>query len=75
MVVKKIAYMDDLYVNENFRHMGIAKKLYSEAESRAIQMGAERLDLIVWEFNEVAKKFYESLGMKTQRYIFEKNCK
>jgi len=72
MVVKKIAYMDELYVNEKFRHMGIAKKLYLEAENRAIQMGAERLDLMVWEFNDVAIKFYESLGMKAQRYILEK---
>ena len=28
--------------------------------------------LMVWSFNEKALIFYEELGMKTQRYIFEK---
>ena len=35
-------------------------------------MGASRIDLMVWEFNECAKELYASLGMKPQRYIFEK---
>jgi hypothetical protein len=34
-------------------------------------MGAERLDLMVWDFNEDARKFYEKMGMKPQRYIYE----
>ncbi len=72
MVEMKTAYMDDLVVDENFRNNGIAKILFSKAEKVAIEKGAKRLDLMVWAFNEKAIKLYEELGMKPQRYIYEK---
>lgn len=72
MIDKKIAYMDDLCVDEKFRGKGIGKKLFSFATEIAKKKGAERLDLMVWSFNEKAINFYEELGMKPQRYIFEK---
>ena len=72
MVTMRTAYMDDLVVDENFQRRGIARKLFAEAEKRAKALGAERLDLMVWSFNESAKNLYESLGMKPQRYIYEK---
>lgn len=72
MVTMRTAYMDDLVVDEKFQRRGIAKKLFVEAEKRAKALGAERLDLMVWSFNESAKNLYESLGMKTQRCIYEK---
>ena len=34
-------------------------------------MGAGRLDLMVWGFNETAFAFYEKMGMQVQRYILE----
>lgn len=72
MVDKKIAYMDDLCVDENVRGKGIGKKLFDYVSKKANEKGAKRLDLMVWEFNQNAIKFYEELGMKPQRYIFEK---
>lgn len=72
MVEMKTAYMDDLVVDENFRNNGIAKKLFNKAEKIAIEKGAKRLDLMVWSFNEKAIKLYEELGMRPQRYIYEK---
>lgn len=72
MVKKKIAYMDDLCVDERFRGQGVGKELFSFVSNMAKKKGAERLDLMVWSFNEKALIFYEELGMKTQRYIFEK---
>ena len=71
----KMAFMDALYVDENFRSEGIGKKLFFETERIAKENGAKRLDLTVWNFNENAIKFYESLGMVVQRYTFEKELK
>lgn len=72
MLKKRTAYMDALCVDERFRGQGIWKELFSFVSNMAKKKGAERLDLMVWSFNEKALIFYEELGMKTQRYIFEK---
>ena len=72
MVNKKIAYMDDLCVDEKFRGKGIGKELFSYVSNIVKEKGANRLDLMVWSFNKNALNFYEELGMTTQRYILEK---
>ena len=72
MVEDTIAYLDDLCVDERFRHCGIGKALMERAQQLAKEKGASRLDLMVWEFNRAALQFYRSLGMEPQRYIFEK---
>ena len=65
------AYVDDMYVAPAFRRRGVATALFREAEALAKAKGAVRLDLMVWNFNENALAFYQSLGMKPQRYILE----
>lgn len=72
MLIKKTAYMDALVVSEKYQNKGYAKELFYETERRAKSMGATRIDLMVWGFNQHAIELYASLGMKTQRYIFEK---
>ena len=71
MVKRRTAYMEDLCIDESCRGKGIGKRLFLYAKDEAVKMGAERLDLMVWDFNENARKFYESMGMKPQRYIYE----
>ena len=71
MVKRRTAYMEDLCVEESCRGKGIGKELFLFSKKLAEKMGAERLDLMVWDFNEDARKFYESMGMKPQRYIYE----
>lgn len=72
MVEMKTMYIEDLIVDRNFRGKGIASQLYEEMEERGRNTGAKRLDLMVWEFNSDAKRFYEKQGMRPQRYIYEK---
>lgn len=72
MVEMRTAYMDDMVVDSNYQRKGIAKKLFKTVEAEAKKLGAKRLDLMVWEFNKSAIELYKSLGMKPQRYIFEK---
>ena len=71
MVNRRTAYMEDLCVDEACRGNGIGKDLFLYAKDMAANMGAERLDLMVWDFNEGARKFYEKMGMNPQRYIYE----
>lgn len=73
MVKRRTAYMDDLCVDEAYRGKGIGRFLYEHVKMRAKEMGAERLDLMVWDFNENARRFYEKMGMKPQRYIMEEH--
>lgn len=72
MVEMKTMYIEDLIVDRNFRGKRIASQLYEEMEERGRNTGAKRLDLMVWEFNSDAKRFYEKQGMRPQRYIYEK---
>lgn len=73
MVERCTAYLEDLCVAVPFQHQGVGKALYQEAERLARKKGAVRMDLMVWSFNQSAIRFYESLGLRPQRYIFEKN--
>lgn len=69
--IEKSIYIDDIFVLEEFRHQGIATRLYNQIESIAKDIEAKRIDLTVWQFNKTAMKFYKSLGMETQRKILE----
>ena len=67
MVPKKTVYIEDIYVSEQYRKQGTGSCLYQAVEKLARDIGAERIDLCVWSFNEAALRFYEKAGMKPQR--------
>ena len=67
-----IAYVDDMFVHPSYHGQKIATTLFHEMEQKAKELGATRIDLMVWEFNESAQELYRSLGMTPQRYILEK---
>ena len=50
----------------------IRKRLFEENEKRIRTMKISRIDLMVWNFNKDAISFYQSIGMKVQRCILEK---
>jgi len=56
--------IDDLCVNEKYREKGIGKKLFEEIVIFGKENGVKCIELMVWEFNQDAIKFYESMGMK-----------
>ena len=68
---RKVAYMDDLGVLKKYRNQGIGKRLYNEGKKLALEFGVESLELMVWEFNIDAIKFYESENMKARSRIME----
>ncbi|MBQ6367434.1 MAG: GNAT family N-acetyltransferase [Erysipelotrichaceae bacterium] len=63
----KTLYIDDLCVDERSRGKGIGRSLYNYAVDYARENGFYNVTLNVWECNESAKRFYESLGMQIQK--------
>ena len=59
-------YVDDICVDETMRGRRIGSALYGAVKEFAVQKGCYNITLHVWECNPGARKFYESLGMKTQ---------
>lgn len=64
-------YIDDLCVDENCRGKHIGKAVYAHILQYARAIGCDSVTLNVWAFNESAKGFYESLGMKPQKIGME----
>ncbi|MBE6038550.1 MAG: GNAT family N-acetyltransferase [Anaerofustis stercorihominis] len=67
----KTLYIDDLCVDENVRGQKIGTKLYNHVVDFAKEQGFYNVTLNVWELNQSAKKFYESLGLKVQKTYME----
>lgn len=65
--------LDNIYVRPQFRHRGIASALYRAVELWAREIGAKRVELHAWAFNETAMAAYQAWGLKPQRYVLEKN--
>ena len=68
---RRYAYIDDICILPDFRHMGVGKALYDALAERIRPMGIRKVELKVWAFNESAMGFYEALGMKPQNIIME----
>lgn len=64
-------YVDDLCVDPASRRQGVARALMEAVKETARAEGCFNVELNVWEFNESARKFYESIGMTTQRRNME----
>ena len=62
----KILYVSTVYVDEDFRRMGLGRKLMSELEARAITLGVNtiRLDTFDWQ----GSTFYPKLGYEEVGY-------
>lgn len=59
----KTLYIDDLCVDENARGQHIGKALFDYVTEFAKKQGCYDITLNVWENNDSARKFYESMGM------------
>lgn len=64
-------YIEEFCVKSNYKRRGIGKTLFSYIKKYAKELGLSSLQLTVWEFNEGARYFYESLGMITRNRRME----
>ena len=71
--IKTIYYIiDDLGVEEASRHNYIGTKLYSFTLEYAKRIGCYNLTLNVWADNKDALKFYEKIGLHSQKIAMER---
>ena len=68
----KTLYIDDICVDEKARGMHIGKSIYEYIINYARDINCYNVTLNVWNGNENAKKFYESLEMRVQKTTMEK---
>lgn len=75
MYPKTIMYLDDLCVDNNYRHQGIGKALYNKVVELAKENNCESITLNAWLGNESAMKFYEKMGLKIRNVTLEGKVK
>lgn len=66
MVKFESIYIDDVCVDEAFRCKHVGKALFEYVKSYAKERGFYNITLNVWEGNDSARHFYESMGMGIQ---------
>ena len=59
-------YLEDLYVRESARGLGVGLKLIASVAKRAVELGCGRFEWAVLDWNESALKFYRALGAVAQ---------
>ena len=56
-------FIDDLCVDQNIRGKHIGQKIFEHVKEEAKKMGCYEVTLNVWEGNDIARRFYEKMGM------------
>lgn len=69
---QRTLFIDELFVDENHRRSGIAKKLLARAEEKALELGCSVLSLDCLTKNKGARKLYEGFGMEKEKIRFAK---
>lgn len=67
----KLLWIDEFFVCEPFRRNGCGRMLFEEIKRVAKEKSCSIIEFDVWDFNETAKRFYDSVGCKSQRIIKE----
>jgi ribosomal protein S18 acetylase RimI-like enzyme len=65
-VPRRYAVVENLVVGQGFRQAGVGRALMEQAHQWAGAQGAAEVELTVYDFNEAARAFYESLGYETR---------
>ncbi|XDD48379.1 N-acetyltransferase family protein [Leptospira sp. WS39.C2] len=57
-------WLDDLYLLEGYRGLGIGEKLFTKLTNLALQIKATHLGWVASDLNSIGKSFYTKLGAK-----------
>jgi len=60
-------YIIDICVDEKYRRKGYGKYIYNELIKINKEKGCKAIKLDVYEFNKAAIKFYQKIGLKTEK--------
>lgn len=67
----KFVYLNEIGIESSYKSQGIGSRLFELAKEFGKRNEASTFELGVWEFNQDAIKFYESLGFRTKRRVME----
>lgn len=67
----KVAELDNLYVKEKFRSLGVGKKLVEVFKNWAKEKGAQKVGLNTFNLNKRAIHFYEEEGFEPYSTRYE----
>lgn len=70
---RRIYQVEEFGVDERYRRMGAASAMVTFMKNDAVNRGYDRIELDMWEFNDAARAFYESVGFVTYRRYMELN--
>jgi GNAT superfamily N-acetyltransferase len=79
--VENSCYLQDLFVSEKCRGLGLGKKLiqavYEKADECLGKKSGDSNAYVYWmtqESNSTARKLYDQIGKKSEFIIYERNC-
>ncbi len=75
LIKRKIFYLDDLFVEEEYRRSGVGHALLEACEKECGSLGCDSFELNVWRFPGDAYEFYTRHGFTVQRIIMERQNK
>ena len=70
-LTRKVLFIDDLCISDKQRSKGAGSAMMAAVKQRATELCCDSIELNVWEFNKSAIAFYEKLGYKLQKRIYE----
>ena len=70
-LARRFYHINEFGVDENYRRQGVATELFDFIKKEATAKNFDKVELDMWEFNDGALKFYESVGFKTFRRFME----
>lgn len=66
-------HLEDMFIDEKYRHCGFGKKFFSKIEELVKQEGYSRMEWSCLDWNESSLKFYDKMGAiqeKGRKYFF-----
>lgn len=70
-LARRFYHINEFGVDEKYRRQGVATELFDFIKKEASSRDFDKIELDMWEFNESALKFYESVGFVTYRRFME----
>ena len=61
-LAKPTLYLEDIYIQPNFRGKGIGKNIMKKLAQSALESGCARMEWVVLDWNTSAQEFYHGLG-------------
>lgn len=72
-IERQIGFIDTFCIDEKHKKHGYGQELFNKTIEVAKTCDVDTIELMVWEFNKDAIKFYEKMGLTKQSMIMELN--